>query len=167
MKLDPDNYDAHYDLGLAYFQLHEEDKAMAELRKAASSSPGRQEPWFLMAMVHYKKKSLGEAIEAYKKAIEAAPDNAYSHYGLATVYLETGRYGEAVDEFKRTLRFIPHDKGAKFRLNYISKLSRKPGDEIKAAREAVANDPGNAAAHHWLGVVLILMNIPEGCRRRA
>jgi Tfp pilus assembly protein PilF len=35
---------------MEYFPLNEDDKAVAALKKAAESSPDRQEPWFIMAM---------------------------------------------------------------------------------------------------------------------
>jgi tetratricopeptide (TPR) repeat protein len=115
-----------------------------------------------MAMVSYKKGRINDAIEAFKKTVEIAPDNAFAHYGLAAAYIETGKYGEAIKELNRNLRFSPHDKGSIFRLKYVPKLRLPPEKEIKAARTAAAKDSDNPVVHHWLAVVLILMNIPEG-----
>jgi tetratricopeptide (TPR) repeat protein len=163
LKADAKDYDAHFQLGLLYFELDREKESLSELKTAGDLYPDRHEPWLIIGTIHLQKNRIDEATEDYEKAVKAAPDVSYNHHGLALTYLRAGRYGEATEAFKRAVYFFPQDMDAMFRLKYISRLIQRPDEELRAAREATSKDPGDPVAHHWLGVLLMLMGILEGC----
>ena len=93
IKINPDYADAHYNLGVAYFNLGMNKEAIDSLQT------GNKDATLMTQMAHINLgkcayANLGkykEAIEAYKQAIRIDPDYALAHYNLGDVYLSSGK----------------------------------------------------------------------------
>lgn len=157
LELDPDNHEAYYYLGDLLYRRKRIPEAIPLLLKAAELSPGWYDPWFMLGTIHFKGQEIGKAAGFYQKAIEASPGIAYAHYGLALCHIKAGKYGDATREFGRALYFDPSMMDVRFRMKYLPKLRLSPEEELDSAFYTVEKNPDDPEAHHWLGVVSLLL----------
>lgn len=110
-QLKPDMFEAHYNLGVAYEQSKDYDKAVEAYTRATRLKPMDQNPRFNQADAFYnlgsslrKKGRLEDAIAPTREAVQLAPDKANTHYSLALLLADTKRYDEAVAEMTAAIQ---------------------------------------------------------------
>jgi tetratricopeptide (TPR) repeat protein len=72
----PDSAEAHYALGVAYFELDEHGRARGELEAALDKSARHAGALEYLGRIEYAENRLREAIERWKAALEIDPDRA-------------------------------------------------------------------------------------------
>jgi tetratricopeptide (TPR) repeat protein len=107
----PDLFEAHYNLGVAYEQLKDYDKAVESYTRATRLKPIDANPRANQADAFYnlgaslrKKGRLEDAIGPTREAVQLAPDKANTHYSLALLLGEAKRYDEAVAEMTAAIQ---------------------------------------------------------------
>jgi len=87
IELDPENYRAHYNLGIAYFNLNHFEQALKSYKIALSIKPDHKHVYYNIGLLHEKAENLENAIEAYEKALEIDPNYIYAMHSLKAVRL--------------------------------------------------------------------------------
>jgi len=87
IEIDPNNYRAHYNLGIAYFELKRFEEALNSYKIAISIKPDFKHIYYNIGLLHEENENLGDAIEAYEKALEIDPDYIYAMHALKAVRL--------------------------------------------------------------------------------
>ena len=87
IELDSENYRAHYNLGIAYFNLNRFDEALNSYKIALSIKPDHKHVYYNIGLLHEKTENLENAIEAYEKALEIDPNYIYAMHSLKAVKL--------------------------------------------------------------------------------
>lgn len=152
---EPQGSTAHYDLAIAYANLHRNDDAARELRAALALDPG-----FLAAManliaVDLARGDLREARTVADRYLTLAPDSARGLYSRGIVALQSGDYSTARDDFGKLLHGNPSYAVAHYDLALAEeRLGRYPSAE-RELRTALALSPAYARARFALGVVLL------------
>ena len=90
IELDSENYRAHYNLGIAYFNLNRFEEALNSYKIALSIKPDHKHVYYNIGLLHEKKENLENAIEAYEKALEIDPNYIYAMHSLKAVKLNMG-----------------------------------------------------------------------------
>jgi len=85
IELDSENYRAHYNLGIAYFNLNRFEEASNSYKIAISIKPDHKHVYYNIGLLHEKKENLEDAIKAYEKALEIDPDFIYALHSLQVV----------------------------------------------------------------------------------
>jgi tetratricopeptide (TPR) repeat protein len=132
----PKSREAALALGRLYVQLHKDDRAEAEFRRALMLDPRYAPALFSLALIQVKGNRLGEAEQTFKQ-IAFLPDKDYQHlYGL--FLFEQGKAEQALAEFLRLAKADPNDRGARTRvltayvlMNKISEADRLLADALK------------------------------------
>jgi tetratricopeptide (TPR) repeat protein len=106
--LRPDLSDAHANLGQAYLEANELDKAEAELTKACHND-GNAAAAFNLSKLHLKQKKLEQALDDVGNSIRKDGRNAGAYNLKGVVLNELGRYAEAAGSFKAGLVLSPED----------------------------------------------------------
>jgi len=88
IELDPENYRAHYNLGIAYFNLNHFEQALKSYKIALSIKPDHKHVYYNIGLLHEKAENLENAIEAYEKALEIDPNYIYAMHSLKAVRLK-------------------------------------------------------------------------------
>jgi Flp pilus assembly protein TadD len=152
---EPQGSTAHYDLAIAYVNLHRNDDAARELRSALALDPG-----FLAAManlisVDLTRGDLREARAIADRYLALAPDSARGLYSRGIVAMQSGDYSTARDDFGKLLHANPSYAVAHYDLALAEeRLGRYPAAE-RELRSALALSPAYARARFALGVVLL------------
>ena len=113
VRLDPDDADAHYNLGNAYRESGKYKEAIKSYKKAIRIDPDFKEAHYNLGVAygssdeHQESYKYQQAIESYKQAIRIDPDfkEAYNNLGLA--YGKLGKHKEEFKSYKQAIRIDP------------------------------------------------------------
>jgi tetratricopeptide (TPR) repeat protein len=107
LKFYPKSVEAHYNLGLAYVQAGETDKALEAFQKAIELRPDLIEAYINMGGVYFQQGKLEESIRANQQALELRPDALQAHSNLAFAYLQKADWEAAIEAAERALEIDP------------------------------------------------------------
>lgn len=159
IKIDPDNNDARYHLGVVYVQLHQWQPAVDNLQKAIELHIPLPEAHFELAKA---LRGLGQAdlaaqemktYQQLKKANEAAIA-AESAAALADKDLETGKTDEALAKYREAVQGVPENALYHYKLSVALRKTGDSDGERAQLEQALKLDPKLAAAHNELGFLL-------------
>ncbi|TAL16956.1 tetratricopeptide repeat protein [bacterium] len=110
-KLDADDFETHYDLGVAYKEMGLLDEALYEFQQASRGSEKAKDAYASMAMIYRDTGQLQEARSALNLALSAATksreDRAAVLYELGAVCEELKEYRDAFACFKQAAALSP------------------------------------------------------------
>jgi tetratricopeptide (TPR) repeat protein len=98
---------AYNNLGLAYYNKGEYQKAIDSYQKALKISPSYSICYCNLGLVYEIIGRWEKAIDAYKKALSYFPRYAAAHLSLGKCFLRLGQNSEAAKELKRTIEIDP------------------------------------------------------------
>jgi len=78
IEIDPTNYRAHYNLGIANFNLDDLEKAKECYEEAVRIKPDYHYCFYNIGLVYERKGNLQEALRYYEKALEIDPTFLYA-----------------------------------------------------------------------------------------
>ena len=78
ITLEPENYKAHYNLGIAYFNLGCIENALASYNEAIKIKPDYKHCYYNIGLVFESKNDLKQAISYYNKALDIDPKFPYA-----------------------------------------------------------------------------------------
>ncbi|MDR3300653.1 MAG: tetratricopeptide repeat protein [Candidatus Accumulibacter sp.] len=157
--LDRNNVDARFNLALALFRTHRNERARAELDRVLATQPGLPEAMALDGELLRAEGQPAEAVEAFKKAIERGlkTPEVYVNLGLAQEDLGCGE--AALQSWQTAGKIDDSDDDAEvsFQLGNHYRNKGDKGDKALAERffrRAIALRPGFAGAYNNLGLLL-------------
>ena len=100
IRIDPDDAEAHYNLGLAYYELGFYKDAIEAFKQAIRIDPDFAEAHGNLGVTYGKLGFYKDAIEAFKQVIRIDPDDVKAHYNLGFTYLLIGDKSSALNEYK-------------------------------------------------------------------
>jgi tetratricopeptide (TPR) repeat protein len=153
-KLDPKDAGAWYGRGLAYLNLDEYDKAIADLNKAIQLDPKSAPAHNALGVALDRQGKRDEALAEYRKAIELDPNGAYAHSNLGIALRDQGKLEEAIAECRKAIALDPTFAPAHCGLGATLAKQGKLDEAIAECRKAIALDPNGAYAHSNLGGAL-------------
>jgi tetratricopeptide (TPR) repeat protein len=103
----PLSADAHYELGHAYADAEEYEKAVEAFKQAVLLETDYVEAYAAMGYAYCGLGYWQEAEAALRRALDFEPDYVYSHLDLGWALEEQGRLGEAADVYREAIRLAP------------------------------------------------------------
>ena len=88
VRKNPDDADAHYDLGVAYGDLGRYEEEIESYKQAIRINPDLEEAHVNLGVAYGDLGKHKKAIESYKQAIRFDPDYAMAHYNLGVCYID-------------------------------------------------------------------------------
>ena len=108
IDLDPNVYESHYNLAVAYYYINHTSLALEYLNNAAQISDS--EELHLLKAEILLKVNTKEAIKEYVKLNELYPDNADYVRRLANLYIQNKNYLQARKVLKSYLKTHPEER---------------------------------------------------------
>ncbi len=101
-EVEPKNYRAHYNLGIAFQNLNQLDKALEAFQTAIDLKPDYYFCYYNIGLVLEDKNDLGNAIEYYEKALKIEPNFRYAKQAISELRELIGRHSkfENFDQLK-------------------------------------------------------------------
>jgi tetratricopeptide (TPR) repeat protein len=157
----PNSGVTHLNLGVAYAQKGQTNKAEEELKKVLKFNPRSALVHYNLGNIYTDKGIYYDAIEEYKKAIQINPEFASAHCNLGAAYVCKGLLDEAIKQLKEAIELNPGDWKAHFNLIII--YSRKGlHDEAKEEyQKAIEINPEIAKSPERFQIASWLKNLQK------
>jgi tetratricopeptide (TPR) repeat protein len=94
---------AYYTRALAYHNIGESNRAIADCNAALQIDPGDANALFVRAASHQGKADYTKAIRDYTEVLQLEPDRADALFSRGAAHYSAGQYDHAVDDFTRTI----------------------------------------------------------------
>ncbi|NOX20918.1 MAG: tetratricopeptide repeat protein [Nitrospirae bacterium] len=138
-ELEEEDYETHYNLGIAYKEMGLLDDAIKEFQ-IAKKDPNRKVHVMSMLGVCYMEKQLYSlAIDAYKEALENMKEKDESYWGtkfdLATAYEKNGDLKAALDIYVEIYGWDSKFRDVDKKVNNLKKLLSEDKGEAEIAEE--------------------------------
>ena len=88
VRNNPDDADAHCNLGTAYAKSGKWKEAIKACKQAVRLDPDFASAYTFLGLVYGQLGNDEESMMCYQKAISIDPDDALAHYGLGVGYLQ-------------------------------------------------------------------------------
>lgn len=154
VSLDPNRFEAQFNLGYTLLSLEKHAESESHLGEAARINQQSFEVHSLLGVVRSHLKKTVSAIESFRKAVALQPNNLKIQSLLALQYIEGSYYEAAIQLLLNAVNLSPKDPTLRF---LLIQAHHKNQDSVKAleqARLAVTQFPGLARAHYELGFQL-------------
>ena len=117
VQLNPEFYEAHYNLGVALTQA-EDSEAIAAFNRALAINPDHAASHFGVARLLEATGDLPTALTHYQRSAELDPDDAVAHYALAEIQLKLRQWQAAIAPCQRAIELSPNFAWAHHYLGY-------------------------------------------------
>jgi tetratricopeptide (TPR) repeat protein len=131
--LRPDLAEAFANLGALYYEIDEQAKATAALKKALALKPGLAGPNFFLGALAFKSHNYADALRHLEKARNLDPDNLLVPLYLGYAYFGLLKYREAISWLQRASALSESRTDALYHLSKAyARLSRDGLERLRA-----------------------------------
>ena len=150
LRLSPDHLIALDNLGNAYRQQKEWDKARKVLERAVAIGPEDAEANYSLGMVLAQTDDTEHAFEYLRRALKVRPAYPEALNNLGVLYLRTRRRDEAVTTFEECMRVAPTFDQSYLNLARVYALEGASAKARTVLLELLKQHPGHAQAQQAL-----------------
>ncbi len=140
MEIDPDDPDAHRNLGNIYRDSGRTEMAISEYETAIALKPDLPQVHSGLGKVYASLHMNENAITEYLKAVSINPDDYEAHYALGLIYIATGKLDLAIQENNEIIRINPKFASPYYVLAIIGAVTGHADDAIANLKKAVSLD---------------------------
>jgi len=108
-ELDPKNKYAWNNLGLIYFAMRQDDRAIAAFQKQIEVNPYDEFAYNNLGRVYWNDRKYDDAAKAFNKQLENNPLDKFAHANLGQMYEEWHKYDLAAPELEKATSLTPED----------------------------------------------------------
>lgn len=154
LSIEPDNPDAHNNLGLLLADSGDPAEASKSYRRALRIRPGSAITHYNLGLALEALDRLDEAADCHRRALEIEPRFAEAHNHLGNVLRRLGRPAEAEACYRRVLELQPEYAEVYSNLGNVLAEQGALAEAESCHRRALELRPGFAEAHANLGRLL-------------
>ena len=103
LAYDPMNEEATRNLGLAYLNIGNNEKASEWLQKAIEVNPNSNIAWNYLGIYYTRINNLQKAVECYQEAINNKINYSYPYIQLANIYMQSSMFTDALNYYEKAL----------------------------------------------------------------
>jgi len=155
LKLEDQNWEAHYNLALALLRKGDRARARRELQNAIQQKPDSVSSHFALGSLFEDDRKLGNAEEQLRAALRIDPHFAPGAIKLSEVLINEGKPQAAVASLEDAVKQAPPDQ-VELMQTALGTAYAENGEMDKALatlKDLVAARPDSAGAHFNLGLV--------------
>jgi serine/threonine-protein kinase len=154
IRLMPDFYRAHNDLGLVLGRQRRYKEAEAAFRSAIQLRPDDHQAHINLGINLVRQGRYKEAEAAFRSAIQLEPDNPWSHSNLGLTLSSQGRHKAAEAACRTAIRLKPNLHQAHLSLGAVLTRQGRHKEAEAACRTAIRLKPDSQNAQRILGSAL-------------
>ena len=146
LKNDPDNALAHYHLGLAYDQQHNEGQAESEWREAVRLRPDLIDAQRALAAVAVRHGDIDALMQTAQQIIAAQPYSPDGYLFRGVAEISRGRYPEAQQDAQEALQRAPQSPAPYIQMGNVHLAQKRFAEAENYYQQALDKDPSSADA---------------------
>lgn len=152
LAVDPSNYHAHSDLGVALQAAGRKFEAQAAFTRAVEIKPNYSKGLLNLGIAQEKMGHYQEAEKNFTKALVADPQSIKSYLGLARIKLAQGQIPTAINFLHKGLAVNPDSPDANYLLGVILLKNNQVVAAVDPLKQVLRVQPENLNARVNLGV---------------
>jgi tetratricopeptide (TPR) repeat protein/2-polyprenyl-3-methyl-5-hydroxy-6-metoxy-1,4-benzoquinol methylase len=156
--LEPNNADAHYNLGVTLQQLGHLYDAETSYKKALALNTNSAEVHYNLAITLQQLGRLDDAKKSFKNAIAAKPNYAEAHSNLGNIFQELGELEDAERSYKKAIALSPAFADPHNNLGFTLQQLGRLNEAATSYQKATLIRPDFAEAYYNLGNTLQILN---------
>ena len=117
LVIDPNNYIAHYNLGVILERQQLPEQAIKEFRLSLALQPNQPSAHTIIGKLYINSHQISQAAEEFAQTVQLNPANAAAHNDLGTALMQLGENEKAAEQFNDALRIDPANADAKRNLD--------------------------------------------------
>jgi tetratricopeptide (TPR) repeat protein len=166
IQVKPDLPDAHYNLGKAYYELKDYEKAKAHYLTAQRLAPWDLPSFIMLGNLYVDQGRLAEAEHQFRLAIKAArPDTdktllARAYYNLGNTLARENRIRDAVVEYQNAIAAHPKYPNGHYGLGWALEQLGESDRALEAYATAARLNPDYAEAKNALTQLKLKLQSP-------
>ncbi|MFK2877675.1 tetratricopeptide repeat-containing sulfotransferase family protein [Rhodanobacter hydrolyticus] len=153
VELQPDDSNAHMNLGSALFECRYTDAGLASMRRACELAPSESSCWYNLGRAMHIARKPSEARPILMRAMALDPSHIMTRMTLANAQNSLGEIAEAANLYRSVLKIKPGHANAWFELCNL-KTTRLDGSEIEHIKELLKRPGISSDDQIWLGYAL-------------
>src|SRR6202795_2986111 len=155
LKLEDQNWEAHYNLALALLRKGDRARAMRELQTAIQQKPDSVSSHFALGSVFEDEKKWGNAEEQFRAALKIDPHFTQAAIRLSEVLITEGKPQASVARLEDAVKQAPPDQAApvKAALGIAYAESGEMEKALAWLKDVVNAQPDSSDAHFTLGLL--------------
>lgn len=146
----PNEPDAYFHLGNAYFKKGDFKQAISSYLKALEKKPKDPELLFQLGMAHYNNKEYPMALDIFDRGLKLKKQPARFHYGLALVQMAQKDFSSADLNLRKALLLEPNSAEYHRALGDVNSARQVYGSAIEAYKKALEIDSSRYETHYSL-----------------
>jgi len=146
----PNNSNAHFNLGLYYYQKGKYRKSIESLQKVISLNSQDEEALVLLGSVYLRLGKLKEAENTLRKVLDINPDNIDARNNLGLVYFNQNRPADAINSLRESLRIQSNNLDALNNLAFIYTTLNKIDDAVRIYKRIINIAPQSVYSYEQL-----------------
>jgi Tfp pilus assembly protein PilF len=150
-----DSAELHLFVGKGYLQELDDDRAIAELERAAAIDPKLPFVHYFLGVAYRRKHDLERAKTEFVKDVAIEPDVAFNYDQLGAVCSELQANADAMRYFHEALRRDSQMASSQFGLAKIYREEGKFTEALAALDSAGKLDTASASVHYLRGQILV------------
>jgi tetratricopeptide (TPR) repeat protein len=143
VALRPESSEVHYNLGAAWWYSGFKDRAVAELRESVRLDPAAGASHAFLGTALREMADVAGSRASLQRAIALLPPTASVYVDLGITFLRAGRLEHALGQFEAGLN-----------LPSLSSPTPDWDSAVLGVRQSLTANPGHAAGHNLLGLLL-------------
>ncbi|HEY84118.1 MAG TPA: tetratricopeptide repeat protein [Chloroflexi bacterium] len=164
VKIAPDESENYYYRAVAYSNLGEYEKALADFQAAAEKNPHWALPLAGRGSVNVAQGNLDAAIEDFGEAIYLEPDQGDLYSNRGQIYHQLGKLTQARDDYNMAVELNPDSIAARFNRAVLLYALGKNEEAVFDLTYAIKIDPNHAPLYFNRGIILADMGRTEDAR---
>ncbi len=116
LEIDPEESEAHYNLGNAYADKGMFDEAITMYKNAIGNDPEFTDAYLNLGMLYLDMDLIDDAISLCKQAVTTNPNDAFLCFHLGEAYALNLQYKEAITAYNKAMSINPMDPETQYRL---------------------------------------------------
>lgn len=146
----PNDVQAHLNLGWTYYRQGKKELALAEYTKAFSLDKNNIEVMYKMGLVDKDLKNYKDAELYLQQVLKTNPVHTLAAYTLAQVYRETKQYDKAQSQYLQARKLSPTSANIIAELGQVYEAQGKKAEAITQYRDALRFVPDLKVARDGL-----------------
>jgi tetratricopeptide (TPR) repeat protein len=142
---------AFYNMGLAYSNKGDNDKAIECYQKAIEIKPDKHEAFNNMGSAYDDKGDKDKAIKCYQKAIDIKPDFHEAFYNMGLAYSNKGDKDKAIECYQKAIEIKPDSHDAFYSMGNAYSAKGDKDKAIECYQKAIEIKPDKHEAFCNMG----------------
>lgn len=150
IKSDPDNGIAHFNLGVAFDQQGNLQRAQGEWQQAARLRPDSPDPQRSLASLALRKDDMSMLQQAADELVRIQPTSPQGYVLRAVSFIRRGQVPKAEEDIHKAIEVAPANSAGFTVLGNLRLFQKRYDEAVTAYRLALDRDPGSAEALNGL-----------------